>query len=123
MNLIHFHYFNHTAITCGYEVRVVNSWTAYDWLTPATIANITKAIQNTKIDETVTSLLKLALLMEHGGVFMGNLQLLFARNDFEWVERMFYKGGEAIGYRLPPDEAQVYLPLISPAWPDNYYFS
>lgn len=47
----------------GYEVRWVNSWNAYDWLTEATIARISKAMQNSKVDQTVHALLKIALLM------------------------------------------------------------
>ena len=34
MNRIHFDYYNHTATVNGYEVRIVDSWTAYDWLSP-----------------------------------------------------------------------------------------
>jgi len=45
-----FHYFNYTGHKNGYEVRIVDSWTAYDWLSKPTIHKITKAIQNVKID-------------------------------------------------------------------------
>jgi len=38
---VHFHYLNHTAVMSGYEVRIVNSWTAYDWLKYETINSIT----------------------------------------------------------------------------------
>lgn len=50
MTEITINYFNHTATSLGYEVKIVNSWTAYDWLSPETIADISKTIQNTKID-------------------------------------------------------------------------
>jgi len=45
-----------------YDVRIVNSWTAYDYLSNGTIANITATMQKVKINETVCNLLKLALL-------------------------------------------------------------
>lgn len=73
MGAMTLHYFNDTGRSRGYEVRIVNSWTAYDWLDSETIAGITKTIQNTKIDETVSSLLKLALLIKHGGVMVANM--------------------------------------------------
>lgn len=50
MNRTMFHYFNHTGHKSGYEVRIVDSWTAYDWLSQHTIDKITRAIQNVKID-------------------------------------------------------------------------
>ena len=70
---------------CGYEVRVVDSWTAYDWLSPETIKTVTETIQNTKLDETVSNLLKLALLVEHGGVMFVTLEVMFVRNNFKWI--------------------------------------
>ena len=89
MNRIQFDYFNHTATTNGYEVRIVNSWNAYDWLSEGMTKNITTTIQKTKIDETVCSLLKLALLIEHGGIMVGRMNFLLARDDFSWIDKMF----------------------------------
>lgn len=31
-SLIYFYYLNQTAIKNGYDVRVVNSWNAYEWI-------------------------------------------------------------------------------------------
>jgi len=47
-----------------------------------TIDKITRAIQNVKIDETVCNMLKMALLMEHGGIMIGNLHFAMTQNNF-----------------------------------------
>lgn len=60
----------------GYEVRLVNSWTAYDWLSEGSIQNITSTMGRVKIDVGVDDLLILALLMEHGGVIMKNRDVI-----------------------------------------------
>jgi hypothetical protein len=70
-------------------VRIVNSWTAYDWLSPEVISNITKSIQKNQVDETVCSLLKLALLIEHGGIMVARNNFLLPTNDFKWIEDIF----------------------------------
>jgi len=63
-------------------VRIVDSWTAYEWMSQLTIDKITRAIQNVKIDETVCNMLKMALLMEHGGIMIGNLHFAMTQNNF-----------------------------------------
>ena len=60
----------------GLEVRVANSWNAYDYLSKQTAQRITKAMQNMRIDQKVNELLKVALLMEHGGVLVSPSELL-----------------------------------------------
>lgn len=85
-NLIYYYHLNETASKLGYEVRVVNSWTAYQWLHNQTVVeDITKTIQKTLIDETVDNLLKLALLIENGGILIGNLNVVINR-DLRWLE-------------------------------------
>ena len=64
---------------------MVNSWTAYDWLSNKAISQITKAMQNSRIDELVDNLLKLALLLEHGGILIGNIDTILVRDSFQWV--------------------------------------
>ena len=123
MNRIMVHYFNHTGVLNGYEVRLVDSWTAYDWLSPSTISNITKAIQNAKIDETVCNLLKMALLMEHGGILISNLHFIMIQKNFEWIEKMFEEDGDSSEYKISPSYAEVYVPLAHPTPSYNYLFN
>lgn len=86
---IYLEYFNSTAHRFGYQVRTVNSWNSYDWLTENTIYSISKAMQNSKVDQTIHSVLKLALLMEHGGILVNQFDIGFLGDDFRWVEDMF----------------------------------
>ena len=67
-NDIYVNYLETFAKKQNYEVRMVNSWSAYDWLSNSTIENITKTMQNNLIDETVHNILKLALLADNGGI-------------------------------------------------------
>lgn len=128
MNRIMIHYFNHTGRINGYDVRIVNSWSAYDWLKNETITTITKTIQNVKIDETVCSLIKLALLKEHGGILISNLHFIMIEKNFDWIEKMFFSNDlsdEEIEeyYQIRPNEAEVYVPLAHPTPQYNYYFN
>jgi len=34
-------------------------------------------------------MLKMALLMEHGGIMIGNLHFMMTHKDFKWIEKMF----------------------------------
>lgn len=58
------------AIKSKFEIRFVNSWSAYDWLSNETSEKITKAMQNNKFEQKVDDLLKIAILMEHGGLLI-----------------------------------------------------
>jgi len=53
-----------------FEIRVVNSWNAYDWLSAKTVQKITKTMQNMRIDQKVNELLQMGLLMENGGLMV-----------------------------------------------------
>lgn len=68
-----------------YEVRIANSWNAYQWISNDTTQKITKTMQNRVIEEKVDDLLRLALLMENGGVFIKLTEVLLVEN-FNWVE-------------------------------------
>ena len=46
---------------------------------------ITKTMQNSMLDETVDSLLKLALLIENGGILIGHLPTLFVDDKLKWL--------------------------------------
>lgn len=63
---------------------MATSWSAYEWLSPETTAKITKAMQNNKFQQRVGDLLRLGLLMEHGGMIL-KIQECFLVNDFKWV--------------------------------------
>ena len=47
----------------NYEVCLINSWTAYDWLSEEITTNITKTMQQVQIDVGVDDLLILAVLI------------------------------------------------------------
>jgi hypothetical protein len=68
--LFYLYHHKHVFEQFGYEVRLVNSLTSYDFLTNKTVYMISKAMQNSKVDETIHSVLKLALIMENGGVLL-----------------------------------------------------
>jgi hypothetical protein len=68
----------------GYEVRKVNSWSAYQWLSEKTKNKITKSMQNIQIEEKVNEVLKLALLMEHGGLMFRVSETLLV-DGLEWI--------------------------------------
>lgn len=61
-NIIHF------AELAGYEIRIVDNINSYQWLSQEMVASIRETHQNSKFDLPVYELLRLALLIEHGGV-------------------------------------------------------
>lgn len=74
---VYISHLNHTARSSGYEVRFANSWNSYDWLSNERAERITKAMQKNQIDEGVHTLLKLGLLIEHGGVLINSTDGVF----------------------------------------------
>ena len=62
----------------GYEVRVVDIINAYQWLTPETTEMIRRAKHKTQYYIPVAELLRIALLMEHGGVSAQLDSIVFA---------------------------------------------
>lgn len=52
----------------GFDVRVVDLINAYDWLSAGTVELIRQAKHNTQYYIPVAELLRVALLLEHGGV-------------------------------------------------------
>ena len=87
--LVYLHHFNDTAHKFGYDFRFANSWNSYDWLSEETTAKISKAMQNSKVDDTVHNLLKIALLMENGGVLISQFDIFFRSESLKWIENMF----------------------------------
>jgi mannosyltransferase OCH1-like enzyme len=69
-------------------VRKVNAWNAYEWLSAEISADITYTMQNVKIEESVNDLLRLALLIEHGGVFV-KVDKALAIGNLNWLENYF----------------------------------
>lgn len=89
-DIIYRYHQNHTFTMNGYQVRLVNSLTAYDYISDnLTVNRITYAMQRCKIDETVHNLLKLALLKEHGGVIINNADIVFPNSNLSWIEGLF----------------------------------
>lgn len=66
------------------EIRVVTSNDAYKWLSKDTTRRIATTMQTRKIGVEVSHLLRLALLMEHGGVMIKMDKLLLV-NNLDWI--------------------------------------
>jgi hypothetical protein len=108
--IIYLYHFNATAVRFGFEVRMVNSWTAYDWLSHSMIQRISKGRMNAKVDEEVHSMLKTALLLENGGVLINQLDLVLLGDNFGWLEHMFDpKNDRDEDYACPPTTAEIFL--------------
>ena len=89
MEEVMINYYAFLAGKFGYEVRFANSWNSYDWLSQMTTQLITRAMHNTKIDQGVNSFLKLALLMEHGGLLFSSFDFFITTYTFDWIEELF----------------------------------
>ena len=94
---------------------MVDSWNAYDWISAEMTKRVSHTIQNTQLDETVSNLLKLALLIEHGGVMVGDLDTIFVDGNLQWIERMFGRGARGDEFTCDPSRAQVYMPSFQDA--------
>jgi hypothetical protein len=64
------YYFIHIAKKSGWEVKMVDSKTAYKHITEETAQKVTYAMQHMLIEEKVNDLLRLALLMDNGGMLV-----------------------------------------------------
>lgn len=82
----YWHYHKAVAAKLGYEVRVVNSWTAYDYLSDFTSAKISKIMQRSKVDQSVHPLLKLALLIENGGIMVNKPDTAIFGSSLDWLQ-------------------------------------
>ena len=102
---IYIYHLKAVAAKNNFEVRVVDSWNAYNWISPDMSKRVSNIIQNTKLDESVASLLKLALLIENGGIMIGNLDSILLSGSLQWVQSMFGKGDK--GKRLTCDPSQT----------------
>jgi hypothetical protein len=110
-NDVYLRYLVHRGRSLDLEVRVVDPWSAYDWITPETTAVISKTMQNSKIDETVHTLLRLALLMENGGL-MASWGTLLLGEGLGWLEEMFTSSREEDPSRFEcsPGGSFLYMP-------------
>lgn len=61
-------YLIHIVEKSGWEIKIVNSWTAFEMLSQSTQNKITKTMQNMQIEEKVHVLYKLGLLLDIGGI-------------------------------------------------------
>jgi hypothetical protein len=66
---------------------VVNSLTAYDWLSDEMAAFVKDTHQKSKVELNVFELLRLALLYEHGGVAI-RLPNILLMEGLGWVEEL-----------------------------------
>lgn len=89
MQQVFIYYYNSTVPKYGYEIRLINSWNAYDWLTEITTQRITKAMQNTRLDASVSSFLKLGILLENGGILISAHDFLIISQNLNWIEDLF----------------------------------
>lgn len=71
---------------------------------------ITTSMQHSQIDESIGNLLKMALLLEHGGVLPVTLNSILVTDSLTWLKDMFRPQplGEA-RFRCKGAEAQVYM--------------
>ena len=83
--LLYLNHFNDTAHSFGYEVRFANSWNSYDWLSQEITDRITKVRQNCKVDEEIHNMLKVALLLENGGVMVEANDTVILGDNFNWL--------------------------------------
>ena len=74
------HYLIHVAEKSGWEVRKVTSRTAYEYISPEINRIITSTMQHTLIEEKVDDLLRLALLLDNGGVMVRVTEALPVEN-------------------------------------------
>jgi len=72
----------------GFEFRAVSTWSAYNYLSPEMTQRITKTMHNSKTENTVFDLLRLALLIEHGGVSLVLYETLLTEN-LDWLINIF----------------------------------
>ena len=71
-----------------WKVVIVNSKTAYDYLSPEITQRITYTMQHMLIEEKVNDLLRLALLMENGGIVIRVTEAL-PLSGFNWLSEYF----------------------------------
>ena len=104
-------FYDDFARKAGYEVRYVNSWSAYDWISDQTIKKITRVRQNALIDEPVHNMLKLALLHENGGILAAPYNI-FVSDNLKFIEGMFDPVEDNIPfkYNCQQNEAFLYIP-------------
>jgi len=83
---------------------------------------VSSTIQNTQLDETVSNLLKLALLIENGGIMVGDLDTIFINGSLLWIEEMFGGGAKGDKYTCSPSRAEIYMPSFQdPLFGTKYY--
>ena len=64
----------------------------------------------------------MGLLMEHGGILIGNLHFIMAEKNFKWIEDMF-EGDSKDEYILSSNLAEVYVSTANATSEYNYYFN
>jgi hypothetical protein len=85
-------YLKLAAEASGFEVRLANSWSAYDWLSPETEKKITKTKHQSLFEHKIDDLLRWGLLMDHGGVMVKLSENFFIENNFDWLGKYLQVG-------------------------------
>ena len=100
-------YLRRAAEDSGFEVRFVNSWSAYEWLSPETESKITKTKHRSVLEHKVDDLLRWGLLMEHGGVMIKLWENFFNEKNLDWLNKYMQVGDD------PKDLSPIKVLLFS----------
>lgn len=67
-------------------------------------------MQNRKVDQSVHSVLKMALLLEQGGLLLNRPDVFFLGNDLQWLENMFESNDKTYpSYECQPSKSFLYI--------------
>lgn len=85
----------HVGKKSGFDVRVVDVFTAYGWLSPQMAERVRVAKHKSKYMLAVEELLRVALLVEHGGLFVRFPRYIFP-GDLEWLYQILEQPQKAL---------------------------
>lgn len=78
----------HYAESSGYEVRIVDPITIFDWIPEAKARRIAEIKMKSQISIDIVHILRLMLLLEHGGVTVFKSNYIFT-DKLVWIDRFF----------------------------------
>ncbi len=76
------------AESSGYEVRIVDPITSFDWIPEIKARRIADIKMKSQVSIDIMHILRLVLLMEHGGVTSFKSNFIFI-NKLDWIDRIF----------------------------------
>lgn len=85
----------HVGHKSGFDVRVVDAFSAYDWLSPQMVERVRVAKHKSKYILAVEELLRVALLVEHGGLSVRFPRYIFP-GDLEWLYQILEQPQEVL---------------------------